>query len=180
MKPVPNLCSNKIFYPNGELVLEEVQIHHLKSLADIVYHTHFYINYELKEDLLQIGLLKALALLRQGHFDPSKGALKNYLYTGMRNVMKAYVTRSLKETPVEEAIMATNESFEISNLPEFPYELIDTLPKDVRCAVEISLLNLGLDIKPRGTTDLDLNSTRVAMAQAIVLHKFFNRNLYYL
>jgi hypothetical protein len=69
----------------------------LLDLAGIVFRKHFYASYEEKEDLISIGVLKALTLISGGTFDNEKGKVINFLYTGMRNEMHNYIYHKNKK-----------------------------------------------------------------------------------
>ena len=58
------------------------------NIVQVVFYTYY--NYikdpELKEDLFQIGYLKAYELLNNGNYDPTM-SFRNFIYTGVRNEM---------------------------------------------------------------------------------------------
>lgn len=60
----------------------------IENIVQVVFYTHY--NYikdpDLKEDLFQIGYLKAYELLNNGNYDPSF-SFRNFIYTGVRNEM---------------------------------------------------------------------------------------------
>lgn len=60
----------------------------IENIVQVVFYTHYsYIkDKELKEDLFQIGYLKAYELLNNGNYDPSQ-SFRNFIYTGVRNEM---------------------------------------------------------------------------------------------
>lgn len=60
----------------------------VENIVQVVFYTHFSFvdSKELKEDLMQVGFLKAYELLNNGNYDPTM-ALRNFLYTGIRNEM---------------------------------------------------------------------------------------------
>ena len=58
----------------------------IENIVQVVFYTHY--NYikdqDLKEDLFQIGYLKAYELLNNGNYDPTM-SFRNFIYTGVRN-----------------------------------------------------------------------------------------------
>lgn len=60
----------------------------VNNVVQVVFNTHY--NYikdpELRQDMYQIGYLKAYELLNNGNYDPTM-SLRNFLYTGIRNEM---------------------------------------------------------------------------------------------
>lgn len=74
----------------------------LVDLAGIVFRKHFYANMVDKEDLVSVGILKALSLIKVGNWNENKGTVLNYLYAGMRNEMHNYLYHQRKEIRVEE------------------------------------------------------------------------------
>lgn len=69
----------------------------LQILAGIVFRKHYYASFCDKDDLLSVGVLKALSLINEGNFSKKKGTLLNYLYTGMRNEMHNYLYHKNKK-----------------------------------------------------------------------------------
>lgn len=63
----------------------------LYTLAEIVVRKHFYASLSEKEDLVSVGVLKAIKMIDSGNFDSNKGNLCTFLYTGMRNEMHNYL-----------------------------------------------------------------------------------------
>lgn len=91
-------------YPNGELVLDKFNIQNITNLAHIVVQKHFK-NYDELEELTQVGVCSILNSLNEGKFDPSKGSIKNYLYTSIRNGCTNYLyhyKNAKKEVIVDE------------------------------------------------------------------------------
>lgn len=68
------------------------------NIVEVVVNSYFYWveDYQLKEDLMQEGYLKAYELLKTGNYDPNQ-SLRNYLYTGVRNAMTNYNYHAKKE-----------------------------------------------------------------------------------
>lgn len=84
----------------------------LMTLSEIVMNSHYSYATD-KEDLKSVGVKKALDLLYNGGFDPSRSSLKNYLYTGMRNEMKNYLYKNSRDVPVDdEILLGINQSYE--------------------------------------------------------------------
>lgn len=124
---------NKFFDENDKLRITKEGYEDILDLADIIIAKHFYINSALeKEDLKSIGVLKALEALNNGIFDKSKGSIKNYCYTGMRNEMKNYLYRMSKLVAVSDDALTTNtgELVDISN--QFDSGLIKIKQEDIR------------------------------------------------
>lgn len=81
-------------YPNGVLLLNEYNLEALNNLVSVVIIKYFK-GYSELEEYQSVGLLKAIELLKSNSFDPSKysskQALKNYLFTGIRNSISNYL-----------------------------------------------------------------------------------------
>lgn len=100
----------------------------LLDLSGIVFRKHFYASYRDKDDLVSIGVLKALSLLDGGNFDERKGTLLNFLYTGMRNEMHNYLYHKNKKIKV---------GVEVSEYVEDIYFESDCFKVDFGCVREI-------------------------------------------
>ncbi len=76
----------------------------LRKLALIVLHNHynFVRDYDTQEDLVSAAIMKAIDLCINGVFDPTRGNLRTYLYSGMRNEMQNYVYKKSKLVSVDE------------------------------------------------------------------------------
>lgn len=74
-----------------DLENQDVLAEKLITLAEIVVRKHFYASLQDKEDLVSIGVLKALTMISSGNWDKSKGNFMTYIYTGMRNDMHNYL-----------------------------------------------------------------------------------------
>lgn len=70
---------------------QDVLAEKLITLAEIVVRKHFYASLQDKEDLVSIGVLKALTMISKGKWDKGKGNFMTYIYTGMRNDMHNYL-----------------------------------------------------------------------------------------
>lgn len=85
------------------LAVEPPEWSPVDRLADYVSRRHFpAFSASQREELVAIGRLKSLELLRKGEYDPRRAPLLNYLYTGMRNNMSHEVKRILREEPVDD------------------------------------------------------------------------------
>ncbi len=82
---------------NDELMYEK-----LVGLCSMIISRHFYANHSEREDLISTGVLKALTMLDTGYWDPSKGKLMSFLYTGIRNEMHNYLYRISREVLFDE------------------------------------------------------------------------------
>lgn len=84
------------------------------NLAQIIANRHFisYINSD-SSDLIEVGVLKAVELIKSGVYDKNRTSLKNYLYTGMRNEMKNYLNRMKKEILVDDTMLASRNSYTV-------------------------------------------------------------------
>lgn len=81
---VLNLTENDLNNPD---VLGEKLI----QLAEIVVRKHFYASVRDKDDLVSVGVLKALQLIQGNSWTKQKGSFVNYIYSGMRNDMHNYL-----------------------------------------------------------------------------------------
>ncbi len=86
----------------SDLENRDILVKKIEDLCKIVFSRHFYVNVNEKEDLLSVGMLKALDLLNSGYMDLSKGSMLNFLYTGIRNEMKNYLYRTTREVFYED------------------------------------------------------------------------------
>lgn len=74
-----------------DLENEDILAKKLITLSEIVVRKHFYASANDKEDLVSIGVLKALKMIKSNNFENSKGNFATFLYTGMRNDMHNYL-----------------------------------------------------------------------------------------
>lgn len=74
-----------------DLENEEILSRKLITLAEIIVRKHFYASSEEKDDLVSIGVLKAIRMIHSDNFRRDKGNLCTFLYTGMRNDMHNYL-----------------------------------------------------------------------------------------
>ena len=82
----------------------------LITLAEIVIRKHFYASLREKDDLVSVGVLKALTLIEKGEWAKSKGAFHNYIYSGMRNDMHNYLYHQNKFSLVDDESMPESGS----------------------------------------------------------------------
>lgn len=68
----------------------------IMKLAEIVFQTHYSFLQEHKQDLISVAIDKAVRMIEKGDFDPSRGNLRNYLYSGMRNEQQNYYVKYLR------------------------------------------------------------------------------------
>ena len=73
----------------------------LKTLSEIIVRKHFYASVNEREDLISIGILKALTLISEGKFSSERGNFATFLYTGMRNDMHNYLYHQNKFNVVD-------------------------------------------------------------------------------
>ena len=101
------------FSIEAEDINNEVELSNkLMDLAGIVFRKHYYASYGEKDDLISVGVLKALSLIKGGNFSENKGTLLNFLYTGMRNEMHNYLYHQKKKVKCEEMISeASNDNY---------------------------------------------------------------------
>ena len=90
------------------LQLSEADLHNqdilakkLITLAEIVVRKHFYVSVNEKEDLVSVGVLKALSMINSGTFSESKGNFATFIYTGMRNDMHNYLYHQNKFNTID-------------------------------------------------------------------------------
>lgn len=81
----------------SDLENPEVLGEKLMVLTEIVISRHFYASGYLFEDLCSIGVVKALSMIRDGHFDRSKGNFVSFLYTGIRNEVHNFLYHENKK-----------------------------------------------------------------------------------
>lgn len=151
------------FFKDGEVRITEQGEKNLLTLCEVVMNTHY--SYALsidKEDLKSVGILKALELLHNGGFDPSRSTLKNYLYTGMRNEMKNYLYKNGKDVAVEdEILLGINEDKHSSIEDSMDYIdisdgfIISTIGRFVKSEetlnkIKSTLKFMGFDVNYRG------------------------------
>lgn len=99
----------------GGLSKEEYE--YLKEFCHLVVCKNFpYIRAFDREDLISVGVLKCLDLIKTGRYDPCRNSLKNFLWTGVRNEITNYLYKLRRETPVEEVYLTSG--------PEKPYVFI--------------------------------------------------------
>ena len=85
----------------------------LIQLAEIVVRKHFYASYQDKDDLVSIGVLKALTLIKNGAWSKSRGSFLNYIYSGMRNDMHNYLYHQNKFNFVDNETLPDNGKYDM-------------------------------------------------------------------
>lgn len=102
------ICRNEEFFPE----ITDRGVQDMYQLLEIVYNTHYsYVRDEyLIEDMRGSALVKMIEFVKSGTFDPTRGSLKNCLYTCCRNEMKNVIYRHSKDSPVDDEVMAINEA----------------------------------------------------------------------
>lgn len=94
----------------SEGILSDVEYKYLKEFCNLVVCKNFsYVKSFDREDLISVGVLKCLDLIRAGKYDHKRNSLKNYLWTGARNEMTNFLYKSSKEFPVEEVFPTSLE-----------------------------------------------------------------------
>ncbi len=89
----------------------------LITLAEIIVRKHFYASLSDKEDLVQVGVLKALIMIDSGTFSSSKGKFATFLYTGMRNEMHNYLYHLRKFNCVDiDSVIVSDDEREIEEV----------------------------------------------------------------
>lgn len=73
----------------------------LIQLAEIIIRKHFYASYADKDDLVSVGVLKALTLIHEDKWTKAKGNFMTYIYTGMRNEIHNYLYHQNKFSTVD-------------------------------------------------------------------------------
>lgn len=84
-----------------DLLDENILANKLVTLAEIIVRKHFYASSNDSEDLISIGVLKALSMIKDNKFVKSKGNFASFLYTGMRNDMHNYLYHQNKFNTVD-------------------------------------------------------------------------------
>ena len=134
----------------------------LHQLAEIIVRKHFYASYEVKDELVSIGIVKAVKMINSDKFDPKKGNLCSFLYTGMRNDMHNWMYHRNKYNTVDFDSLASNLNTELSISDTYFEENIFTIDysyvyllcsrffaaysKDILNAVVNKLLAYGFEI----------------------------------
>lgn len=178
---VAKLMAYEKFYDiDGNLNITPEGYDDLKSLADIVWHKHFYLNRDVKEDLIQASILAAIDKLKSGQFDPSKGQLKNFLYTLMRNTQKNFTYREFRAVPVDDFSPVPGESY--SPLKSIPETLFDRycnpVEKDI---LKEEFRELGFTVsgnRPSSQATNQVDSIRLNIISTIIMYKIFNGEQY--
>lgn len=80
-----------------DLKNEHILSQKLTDLSCIVFTRHYFASKVEREDLISIGVVKALSLIQGGSWTQSRGKMLNYLYTGIRNEMHNYLYKMSRE-----------------------------------------------------------------------------------
>ena len=106
----------------------------LIQLAEIIVRKHFYASLKDKEDLVSVGVLKALQLINGNSWTRQRGSFLNYIYSGMRNDMHNYLyhqnkfstvdTDAMLEVPSERSI---EENYVAEEACDVEYGLIHSI-----------------------------------------------------
>lgn len=100
-----------------------ISVDDLYDLANIVFMKHFaFVGEADRMDYVQEAVLKAISLIEGKVFDPSRGSLRNYLYTGMRNQMTNYRYSFKREIPAEEIFAESDDNEEINTYLDIPLD----------------------------------------------------------
>lgn len=101
----------------------------LYQLAERVYHRYYSGYPNLRDDLIQEGVVKGWSLITEGNYDPELGNLYNYLFTGMRNAMTNF-SKKIRERTVDDPDSPTLET-DFDELDEGSLPSIVSLRADV-------------------------------------------------
>lgn len=156
----------------NDLLDREVLGYKLMTLAEIVIRKHFYASYHEKDDLVSVGVLKALSLIEKGQWRKGKGAFYNYIYAGMRNDMHNYLYHQNKETLIDESSveyqsMSVQDHYFADEVYNLDYSIVREVCEDfekvfgkgIESKVIEKLEDLGLIIieKPNTVSQEDIN-----------------------
>lgn len=95
-------------YLRGEMYDTALLESTIRDVIKVVYGRYYKGYPELKEELANVGMEKAISLLHSEHADPTKN-LVNFLFTGIRNEMSNFIRRSQKVplVPLDEAMQVS-------------------------------------------------------------------------
>lgn len=138
----------------------------LITLSEIVIRKHFYASLQDKEDLVSVGVLKALTMISEGNWDKSKGNFCSFIYTGIRNEIHNFLYHENKFNTVDlEALLETGkeDSYFEDDVVYISYSLIhavcmnfiSSFGNNIERLVIIELEELGYRIKGRVFLDDD-------------------------
>ena len=135
----------------------------LCDLCNMIISRHFYANTREKEDLVSVGVTKALSMISDGHWDPRKGRLMSFLYTGMRNEMHNYLYRISREILYDDYYEEsyTDISLEEPDILSIDFKYVDDVCKsfisygDLRDYVVMNLEDNGFKVTNYKKDDLD-------------------------
>lgn len=140
-----------------DLYDESVLATKLITLAEIIVRKHFYASVNEKEDLVSIGVVKALCMIKDEKFSPNRGNFTTYLYTGMRNDMHNYLYHQNKFNTVDiDEMLETgeDETYFQEDVIKIDYSLIHTvcmkfsqfLGDSIETSVLRSITDLGFEV----------------------------------
>lgn len=69
----------------------------LYDICEMVYRVHFSYRYDVRDDLIQEGVLGLIRLIDEGNYDESKGDVLTFVYSRVRNCMTNYLYHENKE-----------------------------------------------------------------------------------
>ena len=142
-----------IYDENGTYYIDENNIQLLRNLAEVVCYKHFrnYYSDSLdKEELNEVALYSMIERLAEGKFDPTKGILKNYLYTAARNGVTNYVYH-FKNNNKEVISDTLPESISIQNsITTITRTIIDDFYKSINHRYHVPINDLAWKLYKEG------------------------------
>ena len=133
----------------------------LITLAEIIIRKHFYASWKDKDDLVSVGVLKALTLIHTGSWTKARGSFLNYIYSGMRNDMHNYLyhqnkfsfvdQESLKDDGKDDIYFSDDScNIEYSLVHSVCLNFIKPFGSIIEIRVMQELVKLGFSIKGMG------------------------------
>lgn len=158
----------------------------IENIVQVVFYTYY--NYikdpELKQDLFQIGYLKAYELLNNGNYDPTM-SFRNFIYTGVRNEMHnaLYHINKIKTVDLEQLdkydnVVGYHETREYEIELDFVKEITNQFSRlgDYYPSVVNYLVSLGIVNSPRLPEDKSkLNEKTLEGIISFVIWELFER-----
>ena len=105
----------KRMFARGKVVEEDTGL--LYDICDTVFYIHFMHKYDMREDLIQEGVLGLIRLVDEGNYDESKGDVLTFVYSRVRNYMGNYLYHENKEV---------SKSVEIEKIPKLDSSEVDS------------------------------------------------------
>jgi hypothetical protein len=133
----------------------------LIDLAGIVFRKHFYANMMDKEDLVSVGIVKALSLINSGNFCENKGTVLNYLYTGMRNEMHNYLYHQKKKIKVDDVCESTCDIYFEEECFNIDYKIVKEVCDNFKVYGDMGTL-VTAELENRGFNVADPVSSRTS------------------